>query len=152
MPAPSRHQLERREAIADILRAGPVATQGELVEALHARGLEATQSSVSRDLRTLGVLKDAGGYRLPSGEGAAAERELADAAPFVRRVTVAGANLVIIATAVGAAQRVAVALDRAGWADVVGTLSGDDTIFVATANATANRRLIARLRRLFPGV
>ena len=61
---------------------------------------------------------------------------------FARRAP----NLLVIATAVGAAQRVCVTLDRAGWPEVVGTISGDDTIFVATTGAGAQRRLVARLQ------
>ena len=57
-----------------------------------------------------------------------------------------GPNLLVITTAIGAAQRVCVTLDRANWPEVVGTISGDDTIFVATAGAGAQRRLNARLQ------
>ena len=53
-------------------------------------------------------------------------------------------------TTIGAAQSVAVAIDRAAWPEVAGTLSGDDTIFIATANARARDKLVGRLRELFP--
>jgi len=56
---------------------------------------------------------------------------------------------VVVQTGIGAAQRVAVALDRSRWPEIVGTLSGDDTIFVATAGATASARLESRLNDIF---
>jgi transcriptional regulator of arginine metabolism len=68
-------------------------------------------------------------------------------AEFVRDIRAAGANLVVVTTAVGAAQRVAVTLDRANWPEIVGTLSGDDTIFIATAGSAQQRRLRARLKQ-----
>ena len=67
-------------------------------------------------------------------------------AAVVRRLASQGANVVInYVSNAGAAQSVAIVLDRADWPDVVGTLSGDDTIFVATASAATQRRLLARL-------
>ena len=57
--------------------------------------------------------------------------------------------ITVLRTTVGAAQSVAVAIDRAAWPEVAGTLSGDDTIFIATAGARAQRALIARLQTLF---
>ncbi|HEY6451012.1 MAG TPA: hypothetical protein VIX87_00265, partial [Steroidobacteraceae bacterium] len=70
-------------------------------------------------------------------------------AQFVRTVRPAGASITVIRTTIGAAPSVAVALDRAEWPEVVGTISGDDTIFLATADAHAQQRLIDRLNALF---
>jgi transcriptional regulator of arginine metabolism len=69
-------------------------------------------------------------------------------AEFVRDIRAAGGNLTVVKTAEGAAQRVALYLDRSGWAEIVGTVSGDDTIFVATRNGGEQKRLLARLRAL----
>ena len=69
---------------------------------------------------------------------------------FVRDIRHAGACLTIIQTATGSAQGVALAIDRAAWPEVAGTLSGDDTVFIATDGAAAQRRLGARLREVFP--
>jgi transcriptional regulator of arginine metabolism len=150
MPASAEQQIERRRAIAAILRERPVATQGELVRALRELGFDATQSSVSRDLRILGAAKEAEGYRLRADAQAAAPGDaFAEVAGFVRAVKRAGANLVVVQTGIGAAQRVAVALDRSRWPEIVGTLSGDDTIFVATAGAAASARLESRLNDIF---
>ena len=145
MPAVT-NQRRRRRAIAELLRNHEIRRQSELVPLLRAKGLEATQSSISRDLRELGVAKLTAGYSLPQQS----RRNNADAlrlvAEFIRNIRPAGPNLLVITTAVGAAQRVCVTLDRAEWPEVVGTISGDDTIFVATAGAGAQRRLSARLQ------
>jgi transcriptional regulator of arginine metabolism len=66
---------------------------------------------------------------------------------FIRDVRAAGPNLLVVSTAIGAAQRVAVTLDRIAWPEIVGTVSGDDTIFIATSSATQQRRLRGRLRQ-----
>ena len=148
MPTAVAQQQARRRAIAEILERETITRQVELVRLLRAEGYEATQSSVSRDLKDLGVAKLTTGYELPTGEDARDDdaQALELVAEFVRELKVAGPHLLVVATAIGAAQRVAVTLDRVAWPEIVGTLSGDDTIFIATASAAQQRRLINRLR------
>lgn len=134
-------------AIAKLLRENNLERQSQLVELLRAAGYPATQSSVSRDLKDMGAVKLKNGYSLPEEEGAGNGESLLQVAEFVRDIRVAGPNLLVIRTAVGAAQRVAVTLDRINWPEIVGTLSGDDTIFIATSSAAQQRRLRARLRQ-----
>jgi transcriptional regulator of arginine metabolism len=86
------------------------------------------------------------GYAPPDALPTDEERDEAIFADFIRDIQTAGANLTVIRTAIGAAQRVAVCLDRSGWPEIIGTVSGDDTIFVATGNAAGQRRLVARLQ------
>jgi transcriptional regulator of arginine metabolism len=143
-------QLERRGAIMRILREGQVRRQQDLVRLLKRAGHEVTQSSISRDLRDLGVLKASGRYVLPAEETTRANGDFGTLARFVRQLRVAGPTLTVLRTTIGAAQSVAVAIDRAEWPEVAGTLSGDDTIFIATANARARDKLVGRLRELFP--
>jgi len=143
------HQLERRGAIVRLLRQAPVRRQKELVRLLKKAGLEATQSSISRDLRDLGVLKASGRYVLPPDELSRANGDFATLAQFVRQLRRAGPSITVLRTTIGAAQSVAVAIDRAEWPEVAGTISGDDTIFIATASTRAQAALIARLRALF---
>jgi transcriptional regulator of arginine metabolism len=142
-------QLERRGAIVRILRAGRVQRQQDLVRLLKKAGVTATQSSVSRDLRELGVLKASGRYLLPPDEVARANGDFGALRQFVRELRRAGSSLTVLRTTIGAAQSVAVAIDRAEWPEVAGTLSGDDTIFIATASARAQEELLRRLRALF---
>jgi transcriptional regulator of arginine metabolism len=147
MPSATLEQNERRRAIARLLAGRVVNRQAELVELLRAEGYPATQSSVSRDLRDLGAAKLKDGYSLPSPAETRAEKWLDVVAELVRDIRAAGPNLLVVITAVGAAQRVAVMLDRSGWPGIVGTLSGDDTIFVATIDSNDQRRLKGRLRQ-----
>ena len=148
MPSATLEQNERRRAIARLLAERAVNRQAELVELLRAEGYLATQSSVSRDLRDLGAAKLKDGYSLPKPAEAGDEEQLQVVAEFVRDIRPAGPNLLVIVTAIGAAQRVAVTLDRTGWPEIVGTLSGDDAIFVATIGSNQQRRLKGRLRQL----
>jgi transcriptional regulator of arginine metabolism len=149
MPAEIESRQKRQAAILDILQSRPVARQTELVAILRDQGIEATQSSVSRDLKQLGVSKLDRGYAQPEVSAAPDNSGLTGTGGFVRDVQTAGANLTVVKTAVGAAQRVAVYLDRSGWTEIVGTLSGDDTIFVATRNVTDQRQLVVKLRAQF---
>jgi transcriptional regulator of arginine metabolism len=142
-------QLERRSAIVRILRRGFVRRQDDLVELLRRDGYEVTQSSVSRDLRDLGVLKAGGRYVMPPDEITRANGDFGTLAQFVRQVRPAGSCLTVLRTTIGAAQSVAVAIDRAEWPEVVGTISGDDTIFIATDGQSAQAKLIGRLRTTF---
>ncbi len=142
-------QLERRQAIVRILRDGHVRRQEDLARLLKSEGFEVTQSSVSRDLRGLGVLKASGRYVLPPDEVSRANGDFAMLAQFVRGLRRAGPSLTVLRTTIGAAQSVAVAIDRAEWPEVAGTISGDDTIFIATANGRAQDALVARLQTIF---
>ncbi len=142
-------QLERRGTIVRILRAGLVRKQQDLVRLLKKEGHEVTQSSVSRDLRDLGVLKASGRYVLPPDELTRANGDFAALAQFARGLRRAGPSITVLRTTIGAAQSVAVAIDKAEWPEVAGTISGDDTIFIATANLRAQDELVARLRSLF---
>jgi transcriptional regulator of arginine metabolism len=142
-------QLERRQVIVRILRDGHVRRQEDLARLLKTEGFEVTQSSVSRDLRDLGVLKASGRYVLPPDEVSRANGDFAMLAQFVRGLKRAGPSLTVVRTTIGAAQSVAVAIDRAEWPEVAGTLSGDDTIFIATANTRAQDALVARLQAIF---
>jgi len=143
MPPVNDLSRDRRHAIRELLLSGPLPTQQRLVELLKQRGFDATQSSVSRDLRDLGAVKTVRGYELRVPQDG--DDAVADVAPLLRTLTPAGPNLLVIRTAIGAAQRVALALDRSGWAEIVGTVAGDDTIFVATASARDQRSVLARI-------
>jgi len=141
---------DRHKALLALLRRGVVRRQEELVERLGERGFEVTQSSVSRDLRDLGVAKVKGRYLAPPAP-AADDEALDELAHHVRAARPAGPNLTVVFTPPGAAQTVGLALDHAGWPEVVGTVAGDDTIFVATAGAREQSRLLHRLNALAAG-
>ena len=146
MPNPLQIQTSRRQAIIAMLRVAPAGTQQSVVEALTAQGFDVTQSSVSRDLREIGAIKTADGYVLPMTDGEH-DDEVAKVAGLLREIREAGPNLLVIKTAIGAAQRVALALDRSGWPEIVGNVGGDDTVFTATADAAGQRRLTRKIDR-----
>jgi transcriptional regulator of arginine metabolism len=146
MPVPADIQTARRDAIRQVLERAPAATQQDLVDALTAQGFHATQSSVSRDLKRLGAVKTGKGYELPGGN-TGGENEISNVADLLRNLSPAGPNLLVIKTAIGAAQRVALALDRCGWPEIVGNVGGDDTVFTATATAAAQRALLHKIYR-----
>ena len=132
-----------------ILREGLVRRQEDLVRLLKKEGHQVTQSSISRDLRDLGVLKASGRYLLPPDEVTRANGDFGMLAQFVRGLKRAGPSITVLRTTIGAAQSVAVAIDKAEWPEVAGTISGDDTIFIATANARAQDELVSRLQAIF---
>ena len=72
---------------------------------------------------------------------------LLDVGGLVRGMQPAGPNLLVIRTGAGAAQRVALALDRSGWPEMVGNIGGDDTVFVATDSAASQKILLAKIER-----
>lgn len=156
MPTETEQRDLRQRVLRSLLgraegRGQGVRSQAELVELLDREGIAATQSSVSRDLRELGAAKVGGRYVLPAPPGQAAPRQLAEAAAFVRAIRRAGPHLTVVGTAVGAAQAVAVALDRAAWPEVAGTLAGDDTLFIATAGGRQQGAVIRRLEAVMRG-
>jgi transcriptional regulator of arginine metabolism len=142
-------QNQRRDAIVRILRMGAVGRQAELVELLHREGFDATQSSVSRDLRELGAVKGADRYLLPAAEDALTPSHFEDVRSFMKGYRAAGPTLTVLRTTTGAAQSVAIAIDKAHWPEIVGTIAGDDTIFIATESMRAQRKLHDHLRSTF---
>ena len=145
MPNSPQEQAQRREMLRELLLSGPASTQRKLVNALSDKGLHATQSSVSRDLRELGAIKTGQGYELPGD--ADVRDEMHGVAEFLREIAPAGPNLTVIKTAIGAAQRVALALDRSAWPEMIGNIGGDDTVFVASDSAASQKILIAKIER-----
>jgi transcriptional regulator of arginine metabolism len=138
----------RRSVLAKIIREQSVGRQTELVAMLRKHGHVATQSSVSRDLRELGVAKMGDRYVLPEA-AVPAKNDFSSLKQFVNARLTAGTNLTVLKTTIGSAQSVAVAIDTARWPEVIGTISGDDTIFIATAGAREQRKLELRLLALF---
>ncbi|HVT58801.1 MAG TPA: hypothetical protein VHR45_10415 [Thermoanaerobaculia bacterium] len=142
---PPDHEIRgaRQRVIMTLLEQAPIASQQQLVALLERRGIAATQSSVSRDLRDLGVARVGGRYVARAAEN---EPGLEEVAQFLRAIKPAGPFLTVVLTTAGAAQSVGLAIDHAAWPEVVGTMAGDDTVFVATAEAGDQHRLLQRLR------
>lgn len=142
---------ERQAAIRQILRAERVHSQGELLMRLRRRGLSATQPSVSRDLLEMRVAKVEGRYVLADALRPAPRAEPArDRVDERSKVSFRGAgpNVLVVQTPPGRAPAVAVAIDRARWPEVVGTIAGDDTLLVLSESRRHQQRIEARLGEL----
>jgi transcriptional regulator of arginine metabolism len=118
----------RHGQILKLIRSGPVQTQEELAQSLRKLGIQTTQVTLSRDIRELRLVKTPEGYAEMSGEGAGPQFQTL-AKEFLLDVRVAQ-NLVVLKTAPGHANSVAVALDNEEWPEIVGTIAGDDTILI----------------------
>ncbi len=135
------NKRDRQQKILSLIQAKPIGTQEDLRALLEQSGTPATQSSVSRDLEELGIVKQHGHYTLPRTNGAAARGLLS--------LDQAGDSLVIARTMPGLASAVAVEIDAAALAEVVGTIAGEDTIFIAVRDARAQRPTIKQIWELF---
>lgn len=135
----------RQGQILKIVRSHPVHTQEDLAKLLRGVGIEATQVTLSRDVRELGLVKTPDGYR-EMGREAGPQFALL-AGEFLRDVKSAQ-NLVVLKTAPGHANSVAVSLDNEEWLEVVGTIAGDDTILVITPDSTTAGTVCNRLLAL----
>ncbi len=127
----------RHAQIQKLIRTRPVHTQEDLARELKKIGIKVTQVTLSRDIRELDLVKTQDGYRqiIPQASG---PRLAMVAAEFLRDIRPAQ-NLLVLKTAPGNANSLAVALDQENWPEVVGTIAGDDTILVVTPdNATAS--------------
>src|SRR5262249_29334177 len=122
---------ERQKRILNLIRAKPIATQESLRVHLERAGVPATQSSVSRDLEELGIVKHHGRYALPHANG--------DSTRGLLSLDVAGDVLVVAHCLPGRASAVAVEIDDAALPQIVGTLAGEDTIFIAVREQKSQR-------------
>ena len=142
---------DRRRMILDAIASRRIETQEQMVAALSERGIDASQASVSRDITALRLVKADGRWTAPP-------RDLPTANPFEERiagrldsVSSAGDHLLVLKTPAGEAQGVALALDNLSLDGVVGTIAGDDTIFIAVVDAGAGAEVTVWLRSLIPG-
>ena len=138
---PNMLKRERQKRILNLIRAKRIGTQEELRVHLEHAGVPATQSSVSRDLEELGVVKHHGRYALPHANGEATRGLIS--------LDVAGEVLVIARCLPGRASAVAVDIDDAVIPEIVGTLAGEDTIFIAVRDQKSQRGAIKKIWELF---
>ena len=134
---------ERQKLILELISSQPVRRQDELTRRLHDAGLEVTQASISRDLDELGVVKRDGRYTR-------VELEAADSNPLgVSAVETAGDSLVVVRCSSGLASAAAVRIDSEHIPQIVGTIAGDDTIFVAVKDKHDQKQVVKKIRLLF---
>jgi transcriptional regulator of arginine metabolism len=135
------NKRDRQQKILSLIQATPVGTQEDLRELLERAGVPATQSSVSRDLEELGVVKHHGHYTLPRTNGAAIRGLVS--------LDQAGDSLVIARTVPGLASAVAVEIDAAAIEEIVGTIAGEDTIFIAVRDPKSQRAAVKEIWKIF---
>ena len=131
----------RQKKLLSLVRAKPFGNQAALRDSLERAGFATTQSSLSRDLEELGIVKHRGHYTIPKSNGGAARGLLS--------LDLCGENLVIARTEPGLASAVAVEIDGAALTEIVGTLAGEDTIFIAVSDGKAQRSVMKKIWELF---
>ena len=144
---------ERQNEIIRLITAGDIETQEELASALRDLGYKVTQATVSRDIRELRLIKipaKDGGFKYAKPE----RRESAVSERLARILTDslvnvdASGNIIVVKTLSGSANVAAEALDNLGWPEILGTIAGDNTIFIVTRAGTETAEICGRIRRL----
>ncbi|MFN6964792.1 MAG: arginine repressor [Pyrinomonadaceae bacterium] len=134
-------KAQRHKAIVELVSRRRVTRQGEISAALAKKGFEVTQASISRDLEELGIAKVDGRYTLP-------QRTFGPSVDDTLTLVPAGDNLLVAKCRPGMASALAVRIDAAKIREIVGTIAGDDTIFIAVADAAAQRTVIKKILEL----
>lgn len=144
----SRRALRLRKLL-ELISSRELRTQEEVCEALIAEGWPVTQSSVSRDIAALRLSKEGGVYvrQSPRIDKAHPNPLMVVLHESVLDFAPAGDALVVLHTPPGEASRVGAAIDRHAFSEVVGTIAGDDTVFVAVRDSAAQKRFVSQLRK-----
>jgi len=134
----------RRRKILELVSCGPIRNQAELGELLKSGGHPATQATISRDLRDLGLRKGPQGYELPSGLSPEVPTPVAECARAIHAwldSVVQVSNQIILRTPPGGAQALASAIDRSDLPGVLGSIAGDDTVLIIAPDADSAAQL-----------
>jgi len=140
----------RHKAILDLIRSGEIASQEELLRGLKQRNIEVSQSTLSRDIQELRLAKTAGVYTVVDSDNAnkpADESYRRIIREFLVDIDVAQ-NIVVVKTGAGHASTVSQALDETGWPEAIGTIAGENTVFIAVRSARDGKKLERRIREL----
>lgn len=133
---------QRQSAILELITANRTSRQDEIAEYLVSKGFSVTQSSVSRDLLELGVVKIGGAYALP-------KRPRTQLTFGLKSLEVAGDSLVVAKCEAGLASAVAVRIDAEMIEEIVGTIAGDDTIFIAVRGGKEQKAVLKKVWEIF---
>jgi transcriptional regulator of arginine metabolism len=138
----------RHKAILDIIRSGEIASQEELMVGLQARQIEVSQSTLSRDIQELRLAKTGGVYAVVDAELSTRPSEESFRRiirEFLVDIAVAK-NIVVVKTGPGHASTVSQAIDEAGWPEAIGTIAGENTVFIAARSERESQKLERRIR------
>ena len=146
-------KTQRHAAIMRIVRQDTVGSQEQLRERLKAEGFAVTQATLSRDIRELGLAKvaapDGGSHYSASAEGNSGVRPHLEQLLPTMLVSAEGVGpLLVLKTTTGGAQALGLAVDGAGWNEIIGTIAGDDAILVITRSERARRAVQVRIQEL----
>src|SRR5688572_5308492 len=136
----------RHKAILELVRSGEISSQEELLDSLLARNIDVSQSTLSRDIQELRLAKTGGVYAVMEQQHHHASDDT------VRRIirefltdVATAQNLVVLKTGSGHASTVSQAIDEAGWAEIVGTIAGENTVFLAVRSPRDSRKVEQRI-------
>lgn len=135
-------KAHRQEILLKLISAERIASQSELARRLRSKNFDVTQASISRDLDELGVIKSAGVYTMPQKPSGVAVFGL-------RRLETSGDALIVAKCDSGLASAAAVRIDAARVPEIVGTIAGDDTIFIAVKDARSRRPAMKKIWEVF---
>lgn len=148
-------KLRRQQLILEIIESKPITTQEELARELEKRGISTTQATISRDIKELQLVKvPAGGdvyrYARPQNQMDSSRSQERLRRLFQDAVVSIdfSENIIVVHTLPGAAQGVASAIDQAGWREIIGTVAGDDTIFVIVKPRDVVMQVVEKLESL----
>jgi len=139
----------RHRAILELIRAGEISSQEDLMRGLKARDIAVSQSTLSRDIQELKLAKSAGVYTVVDSEPTRLSEE--SLRRIIREFLVdidVAQNIVVVKTGAGHASTVSQALDEAGWPESIGSIAGENTVFIAVRSLREGRKLERRLREL----
>ena len=135
-------KVARQNALLKLISAERIASQTDLAKRLRSRNFDVTQASISRDLDELGIIKAAGTYTLPRKPSGAASFGLSS-------LESAGDSLIVARCDSGLASAAAVRIDAARISEIVGTIAGDDTIFIAVKDAREQKTVVKKIWEIF---
>src|SRR5262245_57910529 len=141
----------RHNAILDIIRSGEIGSQEELMRGLEARHIEVSQSTLSRDIQELRLAKTGGVYTVVDSDSTMVKSSDESIRRIIREflVDVAVAqNIVVVKTGPGHASTVSQAIDETGWSEAIGSIAGENTVFIAVRSERDGKKLERRIREL----
>jgi transcriptional regulator of arginine metabolism len=141
----------RHKAILDVVRTGQINSQEELMLGLKARQIEVSQSTLSRDIQELRLAKTGGIYTVVADADPGLKPSDESFRRIIREFLIdiaVAKNIVVVKTGPGHASTVSQALDDAGWPEAIGTIAGENTIFIAVRSEREGKKLERRIREL----
>lgn len=142
-----REKRKRHRSLLELIQQRNITTQGELAQRMKEQGFVATQTTISRDIEALGIVKGPKGYHLPDSlefkPGWIRNLELHGLS-----IVKVGIHLLVLKTSVSAAKIIATDLDDEDWEDIVGTIAGDDTVFMAVQDELAQTRVFEQINEI----